>query len=1030
MISGIITAFTVVFFSLPNLTAEHNCISRACRYGSNIHLSMASHKVPGRKLVVAAAVSAGPRRCANGLQFAAALADQSVEEVVLISDITLKKADWSNFSSPLKLMRNVTVRGFDENRDNWVVLDLSYVKNKIQLGAGVSLVFRFLVLNHWREDPHFMVPGLDLIAAGPIPESTDGMYWPAILARNAALIQRTCAPSYDPMSTYRSLERPAAFPGNQTLRVNVSQAGCLSLQTSNSNDDPGLLRPTRRCWPQAGVRDDFATFARNLEKTGRTTLAGYLVLCSDSDFFCETMMPEGCTLAYTPAGCYWRMFPRNVSGDIAAVPPTSAEHAQKTPNSSLKSAVLGIALGGTIGLCLMVLVGAVAIIMHSRGFHRCRRYHQQPLEGAPLYSLKYYYYYCCCGNLSDLAGGSTAATDSVTAYPDDPRDIDESCRSHGRLMTANRGQQHAELALHLTDRSSLLVSGLQRRHSDGAWVAVLPLRQASKQSGDFLTDPLCLMPVTSLTPLHPGINLDIKVDGDGEVTLSRVTLGKGGFGRVVKGMYRGIPVAVKLIDEGLATLPLQQTEVLPQAAMSYMSDAIKCVSHSAENKKAHCSDDIQVIMGGGGSIQQQQAVVIRAEASTPQQCGSAERAHSRTRRKDDCLTADLCTDNIKRAGAAGSMRRDGAAAGTAIVGVLVRGSCENDSRSICSKAIITSCEGVVTANSRKPATGDINRDMKSSAIPSDEENCTCNEPTTSSSHYTSYAGDFFEVYTAAVRSTLTEHHERIASIVAPADNEPMGPARKVLVEATLKQEVEVLARCQHPNIVRLLAASLQAPRFCLVMELMETSLDRLLYGRRETRRLLPLDMILHVGDQIARGLTYLHPTIVHRDLKPANVLISNAGSSRPVVKLADFGLSRLRNTVLITRNPEVGTAPYVAPEVFDAQNLVITDRVDVYAFGILLWEMLAGRRPWEGHNQVIVALLVAMHQRRPPLGLLSEERCPPKLRSLIHACWDPDPARRPAAAEIVKALALVQEALLHSSSSTAGASERPFLSLS
>ncbi|KXZ44065.1 hypothetical protein GPECTOR_74g679 [Gonium pectorale] len=65
--------------------------------------------------------------------------------------------------------------------------------------------------------------------------------------------------------------------------------------------------------------------------------------------------------------------------------------------------------------------------------------------------------------------------------------------------------------------------------------------------------------------------------------------------------------------------------------------------------------------------------------------------------------------------------------------------------------------------------------------------------------------------------------------------------------------------------------------------------------------------VLHIALQVARALAYLHPTILHRDLKPANVLVSEPDSATPVVKLADFGLSRLHNTVVITRNPAVGT---------------------------------------------------------------------------------------------------------------------------
>ncbi|KXZ49430.1 hypothetical protein GPECTOR_21g656 [Gonium pectorale] len=169
----------------------------------------------------------------------------------------------------------------------------------------------------------------------------------------------------------------------------------------------------------------------------------------------------------------------------------------------------------------------------------------------------------------------------------------------------------------------------------------------------------------------------------------------------------------------------------------------------------------------------------------------------------------------------------------------------------------------------------------------------------------------------------------------------------------LAQEVEVLGRCRHPNVTRLLAASLAPPRLCLVMELMDTSLARVLYGSLDgdgVGQLLPLDKVLHIAMEIAQALTYLHPTVLHRDLKPHNVLISRPHSRTPVVKLADFGLSRIRDTVLPTRCPEVGTTPYMSPEAFDATNHTITDRADVYAFGVILWEMLAGRRPWVGHT--------------------------------------------------------------------------------
>ncbi|KXZ49395.1 hypothetical protein GPECTOR_21g621 [Gonium pectorale] len=214
----------------------------------------------------------------------------------------------------------------------------------------------------------------------------------------------------------------------------------------------------------------------------------------------------------------------------------------------------------------------------------------------------------------------------------------------------------------------------------------------------------------------------------------------------------------------------------------------------------------------------------------------------------------------------------------------------------------------------------------------------------------------------------------------------------------LEQEVQVLARCRHPNIVRLLAASLRPPRICLVMELMETSLDRFLYGESPAGRLLPLPTVLHIALQVARALMHLHPTIVHRDLKPANILLSSCHSPYPLVKLA------------------VGTVPYMAPELFDVNNYTVEDRVDVFAFGVVLWEMLTGCRPWHGKSNMEVAVAVTIHNSRLQLSHLPEARCPRKLRALLTACWESQPARRPAAAELVKALALVQEALEHTAS--------------
>ncbi|PNH02222.1 putative serine/threonine-protein kinase, partial [Tetrabaena socialis] len=222
-----------------------------------------------------------------------------------------------------------------------------------------------------------------------------------------------------------------------------------------------------------------------------------------------------------------------------------------------------------------------------------------------------------------------------------------------------------------------------------------------------------------------------------------------------------------------------------------------------------------------------------------------------------------------------------------------------------------------------------------------------------------------------------------------------------------------MGRCRHPNIVRIMAACIKPPCPFLVMELMDTALDKLMYGKGPT--LLPMDLVLHIAIEVARGLAYLHPTIVHRDLKPGNVLIKLGPlGERPVVKISDFGLSRLNSSIAITKSPEAGTPAYIAPECFDVDNFSVSYKADLNSFGVLLWEMLAGTRPWEGLGTVPIAVQIAVHGRRlptPPRDKLgsSPTRWPPRLCEMLQECWDEAPDRRPAAAELAKRLVLVQQ---------------------
>ncbi|KAG2431583.1 hypothetical protein HXX76_009597 [Chlamydomonas incerta] len=235
------------------------------------------------------------------------------------------------------------------------------------------------------------------------------------------------------------------------------------------------------------------------------------------------------------------------------------------------------------------------------------------------------------------------------------------------------------------------------------------------------------------------------------------------------------------------------------------------------------------------------------------------------------------------------------------------------------------------------------------------------------------------------------------------------------IVASFLQEVQVMGRCTHPNITTLLAACLAPPKLCLVMEIMDTNLEALLYGG-PPGQLLPLPTVLHIAIQVAQGLEYLHPTVIHRDLKPSNVLISNLDDEYPVVKLADFGLSKISEMTLQTVNPEAGSPCYLPPECFDVTNHMLTHKMDMYAFGVLLWTMLTGEVPWKNHNMVSVAYNVHTAGRRPPWDGVPDSRCPRKLHKLVEQCWDAQPRRRPAAAEVVKELLVIREQLLLASS--------------
>ncbi|XP_072966892.1 probable serine/threonine-protein kinase SIS8 [Typha angustifolia] len=204
-------------------------------------------------------------------------------------------------------------------------------------------------------------------------------------------------------------------------------------------------------------------------------------------------------------------------------------------------------------------------------------------------------------------------------------------------------------------------------------------------------------------------------------------------------------------------------------------------------------------------------------------------------------------------------------------------------------------------------------------------------------------------------------------------------------------EIYILSRLRHPNVILFLGACMKPPHLSMVTEYMEMgSLYYLIHMSGQKKKLSWRKRLKMLRD-ICRGLMCIHRMkIVHRDLKSANCLVNKHWT----VKICDFGLSRVIPDAPMSDNSSAGTPEWMAPELM--RNEPFTEKCDIFSLGVIIWELCTLGRPWEGVPAVQVVYAVANEGARleVPEGPLGK---------LIADCWA-EPNERPSCQEILTRL--------------------------